>query len=306
MFSQSLPTKGHLADKDVLKEIGNNELGRFKKALFGSSNKLFEEKSVGLSPKDSVKLKNRTDRVAQIISWFAEDLLDSSLLVLGDPNHERKPWEEHFTGVRSVARTSPQSYLFTAIARLLRLDDTARKTDVYRMLSEAKKFITNYEFAKKHLEKYENESENLMIKYAILKTWEKEQSFERVSTIADTAVSGAIEVIIEGPFKLALMITEDQILVFVQLLSFMSSFDIECAGSAGQNESVGNLLLSRELVKRSPMYEIARELLGKAFHEYHKLWKEECMEIRSEFMSDEQTKRFVTMFEDGTYFVRKE
>jgi len=318
MFNNTLQMNAPLADKEVLKELGKNELGRFKKALFISGNKLFEEKSKELSPKDSVKLKTRIDKVAQTISWAAEDILDSSFLILDDPDHKRRSWEEHFTGVRSVSRTAPQSYLFTAIARLLRIDDTARKTasligrgndhltDTYRLFSEAKKFIANYEFAKKHLKEYGNESEGLMLKYAVLKTWEKKENFDHVSSVADTAVSGAIEVIIEGPFKLALMITEDQFLVFIQLLSLMSSFDFEDSGSAGFGEGVENLKLSQELIKRSPLYEIARELLGKALCEYRNLWKEECTEIRDEFLDDERTRQFVRMFEDGTLFLKKQ
>lgn len=316
MYRAPIQNSVPLADKEVLRELSRNELGRLKKALFISADKLFEEKSKGLSPKDSVKLKNNTERAAQIMSWLAGDALDTALLILDDPNHKQKSWEEYFTGVRSISRTSPQSYLFTAVARMLRLDDTAHKTaslvsrgneyltDVYRLLSEAKKFITNYEFAKKHAKKYNSESESLMMKYSVLKTWEKEKSFERVSEIANSAVAGAIEVIIEGPFKLYLMITEDQFLVVVQLLSLMSSFDFEGSGNVGFSEGVENLKLSQELIKRSLLYEIMRELLGKALYEYHNLWKVECREIRQEFLDDDRTHQFVRMFENGTLFVK--
>ena len=306
-----------LSDKEVLEKLAKNELGRFRKALFTSAKKLFEEKSNGMEAKDASRLFERTNEAAQVISIFLKDFVETYFEVSKKSDHDRMSWEEHFAGARSVARLSPGGYLMNSVARLLKLEETAGNVtslvrrgneslpEAHRVFGEIKKFVTNYEFAEKHAKSFGNESEGLAVKYAVLKTWEKQTDFDKFSSVAEAGVSDTIEIIIEGPFKLYMMISSEQFTIVLQLMTLLSSSEFEGGSDKGLGQALRDMKFSQKMLEGSPRVTIARELLSKALVEYHSLWKEECNEVRTEYLDDDRAKHFTECFEDGSLFIKR-
>jgi hypothetical protein len=315
----NFPENKGLASIEILEELAKGEAGRFKKALAKASNKYFEEKSKGMTPKEARDLWMKGIVRAQSVITFAfDDAYDTAFTLLKDPDHARKGWDDHLTGVRSISRPAPRGFLLSVIMKQLKLEETADhvsalvirgnevQNDVHRVVAKAKAYIDHYEWAKKHAEGFgHEENEDAIRKYASLKTWERKDEFTQFSSVAKTATAGAIEVIIEGPVKLYLMISPEQLLIVLQGLAMRNSFDFMNADKKGLEDSLDLLLLSQKAVEKSDLFTTLRGLLASTLHEYHALWDEEHLDIRKEMIDEEREKRFVECFENGSLFVKK-
>jgi len=310
----NLQRKKPLAGVSVLEELAKGELGRFKKAIGKGAEKYFEEHSKGMDPKASRDLWTKVSRASQMIAWTADDAYDTAFAVVKNPDHERRGFDDHLSGVRSVARTTPRGFLLSVIAKQLRLEETATKVsslvargtevqnDIHQVMAKAKEYIDRYEWAKAHAKSFNHEDEELAQKYASLKTWEREEDFTSFTSVAETATLGAIEVIIEGPIKLYLMISEDQFLVVLQCLSALNAFEFSSAEKHGYEDALAIFANSKKAMEGSALFTMIREILAEGAKGYFSLWKEEEEGIRKGFLDEENRKRFIACFENGTLF----
>ncbi len=309
--------QNQLASVAILEELAKEELGRFKKALSKASNTYFEKQSKGLGPKKAKDLWLKITRAGSIISFLADDAYDTGFLLIKDPDHQRKTWDTHMTGVRTLSRTSPKGYALSIAAKLLNLEETTGRvaslvsrstevqSDIYRVAEQTKKFIDHYEWAKKQTERFGNADNGLIRKYASLKTWERKEEFVQFSSVVEKATAGFIEVFIEGPVKLYLMISPEQLMIIIQGLVTRNAFDFMNADEKGLGDSLTLLLNAQKAVETSSLFTIIRELLAEGLKNYHSLWKEENEEIRQSVLDEDRAKRFVECFENGTLFVKR-
>ena len=315
MIANNVP-KNQLAGVETLEELANEEMGRFKKALNKASSAYFDKQSVGLSPKEAKNLWLKVSRAGTLISVIADDAQDTAFTLLKDPNHQRKPWDAYMTGARTLTRTTPTGFALGVAAKVLGLEDTVNKIaslisrstevqgDLYQVAAKTKKFIDHYEWAKKQAEKYGSTDDGLIRKYANLKTWEKKDEFQQFSSVAEKATDGIIEVFVEGPVKLYLMISSGQLMVVIQGLIARDSFEFQSADEKGLGNSLSLLLNAQKAVEISPLFKIVRELFAQGLKEYHASWKEEHLEIRQSALDEDREKRFIQCFENGTLFVK--
>ncbi|MFA5831584.1 MAG: hypothetical protein WC878_07190 [Candidatus Paceibacterota bacterium] len=308
--------QNQFASIEVLEELAKGEMGRFKKALSKASNSYFKAESKGLGPEEVKDLLQKITRAGSIITFVADDAYDTAFALLKNPDHERKSWDTHLTGARTLSRTAPKGYALSVAAKLLNLEETTDKvaslisrstavqSDIYRVVAGAKTFIDHYEWAKKQAERFGNDDDEMAVKYASLKTWERKEEFDQFSSVAEKATAGAIEVFIEGPVKLYLMISPEQLMIVIQGLVMRSAFDFANAEKKGLDDSLTLLLNSQKAVETSSLFKVVRELLAEGMKKYHSLWKEENEEIRHSFLDEDRAKRFVECFENGTLFAR--
>lgn len=312
--------KKNLASVEVLEEIAKEELGRFKKALNKASSSYFDEQSEGLDPKKVRDLFNKINRASSIISFLADDAYETafSLMKENEEKGERKSWDAHLNGVRTMSRTTPKGYALSLVAKFLKLEETTDKiaslisrstevqSDIYRVAEKVKKFVDHYEWAKKQAKKFGSTNNELVQKYACLKTWERKEEFDQFSSMAERTTNEIIEVFIEGPIKLYLMISPEQLMIIIQGLVVRDAFSFMNAEKRGLDDSLTLLLNSQKAVEKSPLFKIIRELLAESLKKYHSLWKEENEEIRSSVLDEDRAKRFVECFENGTLFVSQQ
>ncbi|TRZ51670.1 hypothetical protein D4R99_04055 [bacterium] len=317
MIANHIP-QNPLASVEVLEELTKEELGRFKKALSKASNVYFEKQSVGLEPKDAKDLWLKITRAGNIITFITDDAYDTAFALIKDPGHERKSWDTHLTGLRTLSRTTPKGYALSVVAKFLNLEETTDKvasliprgtevqSDMYRVAAKAKTFVDHYEWAKKQAEKFGNTDTEIVRKYASLKTFERKEELAQFSSIAEKTTVGVIEVFIEGPIKLYLMISPEQLMVVIQGLVKGNAFDFLNADKKGLDDSLTLLLNSQKAVETSPLFKVVRELFAEGLKKYISLWKEENEEIRQSVLDEDRAKRFIECFEDGTLFVKKQ
>jgi len=304
------------ASVEVLEELAKEELGRFKKGIAKASNVYFDEQSVGLDPKEAKKLWNIIGRAVQMITYGLDDVYDTSFTLLKDPNHQRKSWDAYLTGARTLTRTTPTGYALGVVAKMLKLEETvnmaasliSRSTevqgDIHKVARKAKEFVDHYEWAKQQAKSFGNEDGGLIRKYASLKTWERKEEFVQFSSVAEKATGDFIEVFVEGPVKLYLMISSGQLMLIIQGLVRANAFDFDNAGTKGLDDSLAILQNAQKAVEISPLFKIIRELFAQGLKEYHASWKEEHLEIRQSALDEDRAKRFVDCFENGTLFVK--
>ncbi len=310
------PPKNKFASIEVLEELAKEEMGRFKKSIAKASGAYFKAQSDGLSPEEAKELWQKIVRAGTIISFLSDDAYDTAFGILKDSDHERKSWDTHLTGVRTLTRTTPKGYALSVAAKFLNLEETTDKVaslisrstavqcDIYQVAAKAKAFIDHYEYAKKQADKFGNTDDELARKYASLKTWERKEEFDQFSSVAEKATADVIEVFIEGPIKLYLMISPEQLMILIQGLAMRNAFDFMNAEKKGFDDSLTLLLNSQKAVETSSLFKIIRELLAEGLKKYHSLWKEENEEIRHSFIDEDRAKRFVECFENGTLFVK--
>ena len=304
------------ASAEVLEELAKEELGRFKKAIAKASNAYFEEQSKGLGPKEAKDLWNKIGRAVQMISYGIDDAYDTSFTLLKDPKHQRKTWDAYLTGARTLTRTTPTGFALNIVAKMLKLEETTnmvaslinRSTevqgDIHKVARKAKEFVDHYEWAKQQAKSFGNENDDLIRKYASLKTWERKDEFVQFSSLAEKATGDFIEVFVEGPVKLYLMISSGQFMLIIQGLVRANAFDFENAGTTGLDDSLTILQNAQKAVETSPLFKIIRELFAQGLKEYHSSWKEEHLEIRQSLLDEDRAMRFVECFENGTLFVK--
>ncbi|MCK9351467.1 MAG: hypothetical protein WCT49_04330 [Candidatus Paceibacterota bacterium] len=306
----------HFASVEVLEELAKEELGRFKRSIAKASHAYFDEQSKGLEPKEAKDLWNKITRAVQVITYGVDDAYDTAFTLLKDPDHERKAWDTYLTGARTLTRTTPFGYAFGLVAKTLKLEETvnmvssliARSTevqgDIHVVARKAKEFVDHYEWAKQQAKSFGSEDEGLIRKYASLKTWERKEEFVQFSSVAEKATAGGIEVFIEGPVKLYLMISSGQLMLVIQGLVRSSAFDFENAGTKGLDDSLTILQNAQKAVETSLLFKIMRELFATGLREYHASWEEEHLEFRQPPLDEDRAQRFVECFENGSLFVK--
>jgi len=312
------PQNKKFAGVEILEELAKEEMGRFKKALGKASSVYFDKQSVGMAPKEAKDFWLKINRAATVISVVADDAHDTAFTLLKDPNHKRKSWDEYFTAARTLTRTSPKGFALGLAATALGLGETVDKVaslisrstevqgDLYQVAAKAKVFVDHYEWAKNHAEKFGSTDEGLIRKYANLKTWERKDEFTQFSNVAEKATDGFIEVFVEGPVKLYLMISSGQIMVIIQGLIARDSFEFQNANEKGLGQSHSLLTGMQKAVETSPLFKITRELFAQGLKEYHASWKEEHLDIRQSAIDEDREKRFIQCFENGTLFVKQQ
>jgi len=270
-----------------------------------------------MTPKEVRDLLQKITRATSIISFVADDAYDTAFAIMKEPGHQRKSWDAHLNGVRTLTRTTPKGYALSLASKFLRLEETTDKVaslisrsvevqrDVHQVAAKVKTFVDHYEWAKKHAEKFGKIDDELIRKYACLKTFEREEELAQFSSVAEKATAGAIEVFIEGPIKLYLMISPEQLMIVIQGLTMTNAFDFENAGKKGLDDSLTILLNSQKAVETSSLFKVIRELLAEALKKYHSLWKEEQEGIRQSVIDEDRAKRFVECFENGTLFLKR-
>jgi len=312
----NIPQQSPFASVEVLEELAKKELGDFKRSLAKASNVYFEEQSAGLDPKEAKDFWNKIGRAVQIITYGIDDAYDTSFTLLKDPNHQRKTWDAYLTGARTLTRTTPTGYAFGVIAKFLKLEETVNmvaslitrstevQCDVHKVVRKAKEFVDCYEWAKQQAKSFGNEDDDLIRKYASLKTWERKEEFVQFSSVAEKATEGLIEVIIEGPVKLYLMISSGQLMIVIQGLVRNNMFEFDNEGTKGLEDSLTILQNVQKAVEVSPLFKIIRELFATGLKEYHASWKEEHLAFRQSALDEDRAKSYIECFEDGTLFVK--
>jgi hypothetical protein len=306
-----------VTEVSVLKELANTEHGRFIRALEKAAEKLRTTGVEGLSAEEILERSKRLEKATMLISIASEEVMDSTFGLLEDSSHKRRGWEEYVGAARTVARPARAGFVLRHLAREIKLDETAdnlaalihRGVEVLNCvqisLSDAKRFTEAYEFAVKQSDSYSAKEKRLCRKYATLKTWTKKEEMDHFTSAAEAAINGSIEVIIEGPVKLYLMISPEQFLFILRGLAADNAFEFLTAKEDRFASALASILNVQTMVERSPLFSITRTLLGEGLKEWLVLFKEEQESIRKEFVCEEYAKTFVEMFEDGTLFAKQ-
>jgi hypothetical protein len=313
-----MPWGRSLSDIKILKELTQEEQKRFLEAVGKAVEKLKKEGKKEETTEEVLERVGQLEKAEILINFAIEEIVENFFEFLKEPGHKRRSWEDYVSEARACARMARTGLLYHHAKNEVGLEELAENAsalvyrgievlnDVQISLADAKKYADAYEFAVKQTDAYGVKEKGLCRRYASLKTWARKDELDRLSSSAETAVNGAIEVIIEGPLKLYLMISEEQFLIIMKWFTSQTMFDFNTVAKFVFPALMSMTTSAQRMIERWPLFKVGRALLAESLREWLVLWKKEQESIRNELVSEEYAKNFVTMFEDGTLFAKKQ
>jgi hypothetical protein len=241
------------------------------------------------------------------------DLVTDRLSPLFAQETARTNWEVYLAGLRYLHRLFPDSHLFQAVLSTYRLEDLKGKLRAFsghwldfsheadETLRQVDKYLGNLAEAREIMTGYSNENESLARLYASLKTWEKEEDFEKLFDDLRRFLDTGIEVFIVGPIQLYLMLNRDTFLLIFKALTVDKLSKLE-EEDQGYDDAMALHDFVYGLVHDSQTRQVMQEVLEAAAAKYIENLKEEHTKLRQQVPSKERKRRFVQYFEEGTLF----
>ncbi|MBI4836900.1 MAG: hypothetical protein HY813_00630 [Candidatus Portnoybacteria bacterium] len=304
--------KGMTVMSKVVNQIKKKEISRFKKAIKKAGFGL-QQKKFGTDFENYEKFCQQIDSLSLLLGKAIETSLEKTL-PLGEKEKGRATLEIKISGLRYFTKNFPKSFLFKCALPLLGLENiqeeigsfcrgaTSYLHDCQICLLEIEKYAEIFQQGKDLAAKYKQEKRQQLINlYASLKMWETDSDFETFSACFEKTMLGAVEIFIEGPIKLYLMIGKDKFLIIIKAatlenIAFPEKNEKELTDLIHLHKFVYQLVEDSEMLKLLPAF------LKECLKEYHKLWRKEQMELRNELINKEQRLRFIRNFESGVLF----
>lgn len=306
---------------ESLADLRKIELKRFSKALDISREKLFlqgllQHQEQKISQKKFCNYARCIELSELLISRLMEEILEN-LSLTRENDRGRPKWETYVSGLRFVARFFRKGYFSNVVFPLLGMEEVAVYinslaehslkvlNDIQRSSAAIELYAANYSRAAEQTKAINRKEERLCLKYASLKTWgDSEEELSKFVDYLRDAFLGSIEIFIEGPIKLYVMLGRDRFLLILRALTAERLSEMEEMDKY-LFDALGILTTLSILIEKSDLLNTLRELLPEALSQYVKLWEEEQDSICKELPTRELRRLFIQRFEDGTLFIEK-
>ena len=294
------------------RQVMKRELKRFHRAVDAAIKGLLSQKySAADDYQEYEKYAKACQRVKGGLGMV--DLVADRLPPLFDQRAGRTNWEVYLAGLRQIHRLFPDSHLFQAVLSTYRLEDLKGKLRAFsdrwldflheadESLRQVDKYLGNLAEAQEIMAGYGNENESLARLCASLKTWEKEEDFEKLFDDLRRFLDTGIEVFIVGPIQLYLMLNRDTFLLIFKALTVDKLSKLEEEGR-DYDDAMALHDFVYGLLRDSQTRQVMSEVLEAAAAKYIEDLKEEHTKLRQQVPSKERKRRFVQYFEEGTLF----
>lgn len=242
---------------------------------------------------------------------LAFDLYKSIIdIPFGDIIEGRTTRDILISAIRQIAVGANRSWFYKTAMRMLGLQPIIDALDIYGLrvteftrsasllaVEEAKydKFLLT---ANKIATEFGGNITNQCRLYASLKTWKDDESLVRTHKLLETYTFGKHELIIEGPIKLLIQISEEGFLLIWRALTWQGGRDEPRLQEA---EYLATELYG--ILRKQDGDGFIREfsdLLVDSIHAYCNMWLSEQMKLRS-WVPEDSKDRFFHGFEHGFY-----
>lgn len=297
----------------VWKEAKIEELKRFKKALKKAELKILEQKF------DKDKDFKEIERFRILVEHAKQSILlrlkriEKFIPPLLEKEGERSKWEIHLAGLRFLGQKLPLSIALRTAFPMLKMEKVAEilasYTDrmcevlqsLYDFLKRAQQYLKNYEKGFKILSEFNKQNPELAKLYATLKTFKLDEEFKNFRDSLEKAASGTIEIFIEGPIKLYLMINKSTFLIIFKVLTQESILKLTQDSDELKDLTTFHKHI-HQAVEKSETLDITFQLLRLSLPEYLKLLEKEYERLRGQFPTEELRRAFLERFESGVIF----
>lgn len=266
--------------------------------------------------RETVEGMNRT----QPTKALAADLLPLAFklyqqvdLPFSDATGDRTKRDVYLSAIRQTALSFERSWLNRTACRILKLDPVLDALAVYTTrLGEFSRCAALLTTESIKYDKFRADADSIAAKYptdeyvcdlcrlyASLKAWKSNDDLVRTQGLIAEYSRMKVELILEGPIRLLLQITEDGFLVIWRALSWQ--------GGRDEPKMRDGMVLTKDiyaLFKRQDETGIVREflnLLNEAISRYSSMWLDKQRKLRV-WVRDDTRDRFFRGFEDGIYF----
>lgn len=298
--------------QEIYEQISEKEFKRLKRCLRKATEHLLADAE-----------GHHENRLYETVSDFVHELVEILWedLVRGFPLFEetkgKANWEHYLAGLRGLFRDFRHSHVLGTILPLLGLKELGEKTSAYSqeslellhlleaVFNELDKYVDARVRAAEIAANYGVESERLQTLYASLKAWGKDEDFSHFVEDFKALLDMSIEVIIEGPIHLYLMLSRQGFLLIFKSLMMRRLVDRDLT-----DEDLNSLMALHDEVhsriEGSEGNKIFQALTKKATEEYLRDWREEAEELRALFPTLELKEAFIERFERGVIFGKEE
>lgn len=295
-----------------LREI---ELKRFLEALETGQKNLFQQKSQKMSPEKFYHYVSFLELNKLLLFQLAEEISEN-LLSMRESDRDRSKWEIYVSGLRFIGRFFRKGYVSNVIFPLLEMEQivvyiNSLVEESLNVLNNIQKvgslveiYAANYSWAAEQTEAIKKKERRLCLRYASLKTWELEEEFFEFTDCLQKAILGSIEIFIEGPIKLYVMLGRERFLLILRALTAERLSEMKEMDKY-LSDALNILITLSSLIEKSDLLNALRELLPESLSQHVKIWKEEQESIRGELPTRELRRLFIERFENGTLFIKK-
>lgn len=321
---------------EIFRPIKERELRRFHQAIGTVTDALLENSS---KPKMVRFVKNNLeiiDFLADEFFEFFEKPVESLRALRSNPHRDemkriggehgemrrigdsRANWDIFASGIRWINQRMPDSYFFRFVLPMFKLEDLGGKILSYsgqwleqthisaKALSEIDKYLRNYEKGEEIVERYSTSNQELVRLYALIKTWETKEKFEKFFKDFENLLSTSVEVFISGPIQLYLMISKESFLLIFKALSIGKINELEEPKREKYQEIMAFHDWFYGLIEKSEPLRVFQEAAGSVTKEYVRLLREEEENIRKQLPTKDLKNRLIERFEKGLLFQEEE
>jgi len=231
-------------------------------------------------------------------------------LPIFEETREAVNWDIYISGFRGLLRDHLRSYVLTALLPLIGAKELGEKWS--SLAQEGLELLRLAEIVFRELDRsidarvrareitaaYGVENEDLEALYASLKTWETDEELQKFTEDFADLLDKTVEVIVEGPIQLYLMISrEGFILIFKGLMS------TKVGDPEFEDQDLFRLMALhnevRAKVEQSAAIKLFQEFVEALFDEYLESWKKRQKRLRGLFPTQALRDSFVQRFERG-------
>lgn len=300
-------------------EVKKREEKRFKEALDKARGTVFANR---FPAEKSFRAEDllEFERILRLIEGmillgckiFFEHLLSPLEKIRG-----RSIWEVYLSGAKHLARRYPLGEFRSRIG-LKEWEGFPEKVDAFvkacqtsfsdfaELGREIEQYITNAKRANEIAAPYQKKDgvdyAALCRLYASLKTW-KDNDLSRFQSLLEKSGQHLIEVIIEGPIQLYLLIGRDTWFLIIRVFTLERLSDF--SSDKDQKELQDSNDLSQaiyDLLENSTKYKTFKEMLNEAVRLYIDDFISSQKSLRSQCPTQEFRRRFLERFEQGNLF----
>ena len=293
-------------------ELKSRELKRFHAGIHAAIESLLQQKYEETRKADEYR---QYARACAVVKGALQglDLAIDRLPPLFENNDERSNWDVYLSGLRSLFRKMPDSYLVRFVLPMLGLEPLGEKLAAYSLLwleelhaahvllQETDIYLENLTRAQLLAEEYGDSNSTLQRLYASVKTWQTTPELDAFFGGVEKFLTSSVEVFVAGPVQLYLMLDRDTITMVFKALSVGRLSDLR-EGSREYDELLKLHDHIRQVVEDSTVLSLAKSVLQEAARDYLKRLRQEQRNLRGQLPNRDLRHRFVERFESGALF----
>lgn len=229
----------------------------------------------------------------------------------------RSVWEVYLSGLRYFCRKYPQGFFRQVVLSPREWGDFPGKidsfickcsegfTDIADLSKELEKYCRHHQNGLNIAKQYKEWQPDSVGLYASLKTWKGDDEFQVFENRLLKAQQQIIEIIIEGPIQLYLIIGQENFFIILKILTLKDLRDFYSDQDQEEPRDLKDLNESvYKTVENSEFLETFKELSKESLRICSDNFLEEEKRRRRQYPDEELRDRFIKCFEEGDVFFK--